>query len=308
MNALLDQCGAWLAEPFHYRFMWRAVFVCAFLGVSAGLLGCVLVVRRMALMADALAHSLLPGIGIAYLLMGANIMALLVGGLAAGLTTALASGLISRLTRVKEDAAFAALFVSLFAFGVALVSRIGTPVDLLHFLFGDILAIGDADLRLAAAVSALTVAVFALFFRAILLECFDPVFHRACGGRSALTHLGLLALAVINLVAALRALGVVLALGLFMLPAVTAYLWCDRWARMLIFSALYAVAGSCVGLLISYYAGISSGACMVATLGVGFILSAVLSPRHGLISRWSRPHHHHREETPDVCEVPDVPK
>jgi zinc/manganese transport system permease protein len=295
----------WLAEPFQYQFMWRALIVCAMLGVSAGLLGCVLVVRRMSLMADALAHSLLPGIGVAYLLMGANLAALLVGGLAAGLTTALASGLISRLTRVKEDAAFAALFVTLFAFGVALVSTIGTPVDLLHFLFGDILAIGSVDVVLAAAVSTATVAVFVIFFRAILIECFDPTFHRGCGGQSALTHLGLMALTVFNLVAALHALGVVLALGLFMLPAVTAYLWCDRWARMLIFSSLYAVAGSSVGLLISFYAGISSGACMVTTLGVGFLLSAVLSPRHGLVARWYRPPHHHREETAAVCEVPE---
>ena len=146
------------------------------------------------------------------------------GALLAGLFTALASGFVSRLTRVKEDAAFGSLFLVLFAAGVALVSRLPTRVDLLHFLFGNILGVGPSDVALAGGAAALTVTVFALFRRSIVLETFDPVFHRATGGLGWLTHLGILALCVINLVAALQAMGVVLALGLFLLPAVTAYL------------------------------------------------------------------------------------
>ncbi len=303
MSDWLNEGLAAALAPEH-RFLWRAAALCVLIGISASMLGCVLVVRRLSLMGDALAHSLLPGVGIAWLLVGTSLPALLVGGLTAGLVTALASGLISRLTRVKEDAAFAALFIGLFALGVALVSKAGTPVDLLHFLFGNILAVGPQDLWLAAGVSSLTITVFALFYRSILLECFDPGYHRASGGWSAVTHLGLLALVVLNLVAALHALGGVLALGLFMLPAVTAYLWCDRWGVMLLFSAVYAVTGALIGLWLSVQAGLASGPAMVLVLSAGFLLSCVFSPRHGLVRRLLRPEHHHREHSEEHCETP----
>src|SRR3954469_6522968 len=293
--------AAWIAEPFHQRFLVRALATCLLLGIGASALGCVLVVRRLALMGDALAHALLPGVGIAWLLFGASLTSLLLGGLAAGLLTALASGLISRLTRVKEDAAFGALFIALYGAGVAVVSATATPVDLLHFLFGNVLAIGDVDLVLAAGVSALTVGFFALAYRPILLECFDPTFHRACGGHGTATHLALLALVVVNLVASLHALGVVLALGLFLLPAVTAYLWCDRWLSMLLVSAAVSAAGCVLGLVASYRLALATGPCIVATLGVVFVASAVLSPRHGLAARLVQ-RRHLREDDHGMCE------
>ncbi len=276
---------SFILEPFSYAFLQRGLLVAALLGLSGGLLGSILVLRRLSLMGDALSHSLLPGIGLAYLLFGPSVPALLLGALLAGLFTALASGLVSRLTRVKEDAAFGSLFLVLFAAGVALVSRLPTRVDLLHFLFGNILGVGPADVALSAGASALTVSVFLFFRRSILLETFDPVFHRATGGRGWLTHLGVLALCVVNLVAALQAMGVVLALGLFLLPAVTAYLWCDRFARMLIVSAGTAVLGSVVGIFVSYHAGLPSGAAIVLTLGAFFLASALTSPRYGIIAR-----------------------
>lgn len=301
--------SAWLAAlgEAERRLLLRALLVCLFTAVAAGPLGCVLLVRRTALMADALAHGLLPGVGLAWLLVGASLPALFIGGLAAGLATALAAALVSRLTRLKEDAAFAAVFATLFAAGVLLVGAAATPVDLLHLLFGQLLAVGPAELRLAAAVSALTVAAFALFHRPILAECFDPVFHRACGGRGALVHTGLLALTVLVLVAALQALGVVLALGLFMLPAATAYLWCDRWGRMLVAAAAIAAAGAFAGFVLSCRSGLPPGACIVAVLGAGFLASAVGSPRHGLLARLRHPAHHHREEDEAPCPVPPQP-
>ncbi len=276
---------SFLLEPFSYAFLQRGLLVAALLGLSGGLLGSILVLRRLSLMGDALSHSLLPGIGLAYLLFGPSVPALLLGALLAGLFTALASGLVSRLTRVKEDAAFGSLFLVLFAAGVALVSRLPARVDLLHFLFGNILGVGPADVALSAGASALTLVVFLLFRRSILLETFDPVFHRATGGRGWVTHLGVLALCVVNLVAALQAMGVVLALGLFLLPAVTAYLWCDRFAQMLVVSAGTAVLGSVVGILVSFHAGLPSGAAIVLTLGAFFLISALASPRYGVVAR-----------------------
>jgi zinc/manganese transport system permease protein len=272
-----------LLAPFSYEFMRRGLLSAMLLGVSGGLLGCVLILRRLALMGDALSHSLLPGVAAAWLLFGTSTAALFLGGLIAGLLTALGSALLSRLTRVKEDAAFGSLFILFFAGGIALVSKLPTRVNLVDFLFGNILGVGASDLRLSMAVSGLTAAVFHLFFRSILLETFDPVFHRATGGRGGLVHLGFLTLTVLNLVAAMQTMGIVLALGLFLLPAVSAYLWCDAFLSMLLLSVGLALAGCAVGILVSFHAGLASGASIVLCLGAIFLFSALFSPRHGAL-------------------------
>ena len=241
--------------PFHYEFLRRGILSAVLLSVSGGLLGSVLVLRRMALMGDALSHSLLPGIALAWLMFGPNTLALFVGALLAGLLTALGSALLSRLTRIKEDAAFGSMFIVFFGAGIALLSRLPTRLNLEHFLFGSILGVSAADLRLAGAASALTLLVFGGGYRSILLETFDPVFYRASGGRGSLVHVGLLALTVLNLVAAMQTMGVVLALGLFLLPGASAYLWCDRFSRLLLLSVVLAMVCSVGGILVSYHAG-----------------------------------------------------
>lgn len=272
-------------EPFSYGFMQRGLLSAALLSLSGGLLGSILVLRRLALMGDALAHSLLPGVALAYLLFGANLLALFAGGLFAGLLTAGGSALLSRLTRVKEDAAFGSLFVIFFAAGIALVSTMRTRVDFMHFLFGNVLAVGGTDLLLSLGACGLTLGAFALFHRSILLETFDPVFHRATGGRGGVTHVALLSLTVLNLVAALQAMGIVLALGLFLLPAVTAYLWCDRLSKLLVTAVVVALGGSLIGIFFSYHTNLASGASIVLTLGAAFVVSAVISPRYGILAR-----------------------
>lgn len=278
----------WIIEPFSYPFMQRALLVSVLLGISGGMLGSILVLRRLALMGDALAHSLLPGVALAYLLFGASTGALLAGGLIAGLIAAIGSGIISRLTRMKEEAAFGSLYLILFAVGIAIASTMPVRINLLHFLFGNILGAGRQDVMLAAGSCFLTVAVFAAFYRAIVLESFDPVFNRATGGHGLLTHIGLLALTVVNLVAALQSMGIVLALGLFLLPAVSAYLWCDRLRQMLLTAAAFSVVGSAAGILLSYHAGLPSGPAIVICLGAIFVASAVCSPRYGALAKIQR--------------------
>jgi zinc/manganese transport system permease protein len=272
-----------VVAPFAYEFMRRALLSAVLLGISGGLIGCVLVLRRLALMGDALSHSLLPGVAAAWYFFGTSTTALFFGGLAAGLLTALGSALLSRMTRVKEDAAFGSLFIVFFGAGVALVSKLPSRVNLTDFLFGNVLGVSTGELRLASAVSFLTVAVFVIFYRSVLLETFDPVFHRASGGRGGLVHMGFLTLTVLNLVAAMQTMGIVLALGLFLLPAVSAYLWCDRFMTMLLVSICIAVADSAVGILLSFHAGLASGASIVLCLGLVFVLSALFSPRHGAL-------------------------
>ena len=277
-----------LVAPFTYGFMQRGALSAVLLSVSGGLLGCVLVLRRMALMGDALSHSLLPGIATAWLLFGSSATALFVGALLAGLFTALGSAFLSRLTRVKEDAAFGSFFIVLFGAGIALISKLPTHVDLAHFLFGDVLGVSASELRFTAAICAITVAAVALFNRPVLLETFDPVFFRATGGNGGIVHAGFLALTVLNLVAAMRTMGTVLSLGLFLLPAVSAYLWCDHFRRMLVLSVAMAVAGSLAGMLLSYHAGLSSGSAIVLCLGAECVVSAIASPRYGLNAAWKR--------------------
>jgi zinc/manganese transport system permease protein len=279
MNAVLD----WFLAPFGYEFMQRALAAAFLLGVSGGLLGVLLLLRRLALMGDALAHALLPGIGLAYLAFGPSPAALLIGALAAGLVAGLGSAFVARLTRIKDEAAFAAFFIVLFAAGVALVSSMRTRIDLSHFLFGNVLGVGPGDLALMGATTVVTAAVFAVFRRSLILESFDPVFYRAIGGRGALLHFAVLGLTVLNLVAALQAMGVVLALGLFILPAVAAYLWTDRLAVLLGLSVATAVAGAAAGLLLSYHLGIASGSAIVLVLGSWFFASALFSPRYGML-------------------------
>lgn len=277
-----------LLEPFRFEFMQRGLVSALFLSVSGGLLGSLLVLRRLALMGDALAHSLLPGIGLAYLVFGPSPIGLFAGALTAGLITAIGSALVSRLTRIKEEAAFAAIFIVLFGIGVALLTAMGPQIELLPMLFGNILGVGRTDLFMAAGASTLAVAVVVLFHRSLLLETFDPIFFRAIGGHGSLIHISILALTAINLLAALQAMGIVLALGLFILPAVTAYLWTDRLPVLFGLAVGTAMLSSVTGLLISYHAGLASGACIVMALGFCFFVSAMISPRYGMVGRLVR--------------------
>jgi len=275
-------------DPFRFEFMQRGLASALFLSVSGGLLGSLLVLRRLALMGDALAHSLLPGIGLAYLFFGPSPLGLFAGALVAGLLTSLGSAFVSRLTRIKEEAAFAAVFIVFFGSGVVILTAMGPQTKLLPLLFGNLLAVGGADLFLAAGASTLAVALVVLFQRSILLESFDPIFYRATGGRGGLIHISILVLTAINLLAALQGMGIVLALGLFILPAVTAYLWTDRLSLLFLVAIGTAAASSFSGLLISYHFGLASGACIVLALGTGFLLSALASPRYGIIARMVR--------------------
>jgi zinc/manganese transport system permease protein len=272
-------------EPFRHDFMGRALVVSTLLSVSGGLLGPFLLLRRLALMGDALSHSLLPGICLAWLCFGPSPAALFVGALLAGLLTALGGAAVSRLTRVKEDAAFGALFLVFFASGITLLSGLPTRLPLTHFLFGNILGASTTDLRATAVVVSATVVALIVFRRPLLLETFDSSFHRATGGHGRLTHLGFLALVVLNLVAGLQTMGVVLVLGLFLLPAVVARLWCERLGPLLAVSVGLALAGAASGILLSYHAGLPSGPAIVLCLGGTLFFSLLCAPAAGLLPR-----------------------
>src|SRR5262249_11156398 len=189
---------------------WTAV------AFGAAPIGVFLMLRRMSLVGDAMAHAILPGAAVGFLLSGLNLYAMSLGGLIAGFVVALAAGLIARSTELKEDASLAAFFLISLAVGVTIVSVKGTNIDLLHFLFGTVLALDDQTLVLIALNATVTLIVLAIIYRPLLLECVDPGFLRSVSGAGASAHLAFLALLVINLVNGFHALGTLLAVGIMM--------------------------------------------------------------------------------------------
>src|SRR6185295_12037744 len=197
-----------IAGPFaDYEFMRRALVTCVALAVGAGPIGVFLVLRRMSLMGDAIGHAVLPGVAVGYMISGLSLWAMSLGGIAAGLIVALLSGLTSRATGLKEDASLAGFYLASVALGVLLISLHGSAVDLLHILFGSILAVDDQGLLFAVGVATISTLTMAAIYRPLVLECFDPVFARSVGAGGAWVHAIFLALVVLNLVAAFQALG-----------------------------------------------------------------------------------------------------
>jgi zinc/manganese transport system permease protein len=313
MSHVLD----WLLAPLQYHYVWRGLAMALLLGVAGGVAGSVLLLKRMVLVADSFGHALLPGVAVAWLLFragttpadaaaahtaGPGLGALFLGAAAAGVIAIGMSTLVQRNTRLKEDAAFGALFVLCMALGIALMRYVASPGDLLNYLFGNILGITAADLRLVAAAAILTVGGATLGYRLLLVETFDPIFHRACGGRGSLVSFAVLLLTAFDLIAALQAVGVVLALGMFILPAATAYLWCDRFARMLVFAGAWGATGATLGFYASLHLDLPPGPCMVGALGAGFVFSLLAGP-YGVLARLLTPRHRHHQEDAEIpCE------
>lgn len=270
-----------LAAPFaDYTFMRRALVACLALAIGCGPIGVFLVLRRMSLMGDALAHAVLPGAAIGFLVGGLSLSALSLGGFAAGLAVALFAGLIARVTRLREDASLAGTYLIALAAGVLIVVSQGSYVDLVHILFGTILAVDDGALLLVAGISTVTVFGLAVLYRALVIECFDPGFLRAVGASGSLVHLGFLVLAVLNLVAGFQALGTLLSLGLLLLPAAAAMFWAVALPRLMLLAAAFGAVAGYVGLLASYHADLPSGPAIVLAAGAIYLVS-LAAGRHG---------------------------
>jgi len=273
-----------LIAPFaEYEFMRRALAGAFALSLGAAPIGVFLMLRRMSLIGDAMAHAILPGAAIGFLVAGLSLFALAGGGLIAGFVIALGAGLIARATELKEDAALAAFFLISLAFGVTIVSLKGTNVDLLHFLFGSVLAVDDATLLLLAAIASISLVLLSLIWRPLVLECVDPAFLRSVGGAGGFAHIAFLALVVMNLVAGFLALGTLLAVGIMMLPAVTARFWARDITGMIGIASAAAVMSSITGLLLSYHLSVPSGPAVILVAGAFYAISVIVGPAGGLL-------------------------
>ncbi|WP_137156445.1 metal ABC transporter permease [Rhizobium sp. FKL33] len=280
-----------LAPFADFGFMRRALVASLCLAVGSGPIGVFLMLRRMSLMGDAMSHAVLPGAAIGYLAAGTlSVSAMSLGGLVAGLSVALLAGLVSRGKTLPEDASFASFYLASLALGVLIVSLKGSNIDLLHVLFGTILAIDAEALTQIAAIASFTLLALAVIYRPLVAECFDPGFLRAVGGRGPIHHALFLFLVALNLVASFQALGTLMAVGLMMLPAAIARLWTDRLPAMMLISAVSAAAASYLGLIASYHLELASGPTIIMAAALFFVVSLAVAPSGWLPKLFPRPH------------------
>ena len=273
-----------LIAPFaDFEFMRRALVGVVALALAGGPLGVFLMLRRMSLVGDAMAHAILPGAAVGFLLSGLNLLAMTAGGLAAGIAVALAAGLVARATGLKEDASLATFYLVSLALGVLIISLKGTNLDLLHVLFGNVLALDDETLLLIAAIASVTLVVLALIYRPLVLECVDPGFLRSVSNAGAPAHLAFLVLVVINLVGGFQALGTLLAVGIMMLPAATARFWARDVTAMIVIAVVGGAFAGYAGLLLSLYAGVASGPAIILVAGSVYGASVLFGPVGGLV-------------------------
>lgn len=288
MNALYD----FLIGPFaDFGFMRRALGGSLMLSLGACPVGVFLMLRRMSLAGDAMAHAILPGAAVGFLLYGLEILPMTVGGLVAGIIVALGAGAVSRFTVQREDASMAAFYLISLALGVLVVSLRGSSVDLMHVLFGTVLALDNEALVLIAGIVALTLASLAVFWRALVAECLDPLFLRSVSPLGSPVHFIFLGLVVLNLVGGFQALGTLLSVGLMILPAAAARFWTSRVGPMCTLSVSIGFASCVCGLLLSYHASLPSGPAIILSAGVVYLASILLGPRG--IAR-ARVTHRHR--------------
>lgn len=283
---------AWFAPFAEFAFMRRALVATLALALSAAPLGVFLTLRRMSLLGDALSHAVLPGVAIGYMVSGLSLTAMALGGVLAGMVVAGLAGAVSRFTALKEDASLAAIYLVALALGVTLIARHGTQLDLLHILFGSALGVDTDGLMLVAGVATVSVLALALMYRGLVLETFDPVFmsaHRH-GLPSWCWQQGFLMLVVLNLVAGFQTLGTLMAVGLMMLPAVSARLWHDNLPAQLVNAAVQAAVAGAAGLLLSYHFDTPSGPTIIGCAGGLYAISLLLAPGGGLLRGWTRSH------------------
>jgi len=276
----------WLVAPLtEYVFMQRALLGAVLLSLSACPVGVFLMLRRMSLTGDAMAHAILPGAAAGFLLYGLQIVPMTIGGLIAGAIVALCAGLVSRLTIQKEDASMAAFYLISLALGVLIVSLRGSSVDLMHVLFGTVLALNDDALTLIGLICACTLAALLVCWRALIAECLDPLFMRCVSRLGPPVHFIFLGLVVLNLVGGFQALGTLLSVGLMMLPAAAARFWTTRVGPMCLLAVVIGVASCISGLLLSYHASLPSGPAIVLSAGMVYCVSVIIGTRGALATR-----------------------
>ena len=273
----------WLTKPLTYEFMQRGLAASTLVGVLCAVVGCYVVLRGMAFLGDALAHAILPGVALAYLFNGN----LLIGALAAAIVVALLIGFLSRQGTIKEDTAIGILFAAALSLGVLLISSIRTyAVDLTHILFGNVLGVSSEDLIFTAVLGAAVLGFIVVFYREFLVMSFDPVLAATLRMRAEHFRTLMLILLALTIVVSLQTVGVGLVAAMLVTPGAAAYLLTRRLSSMMIVSASIGALSSVVGLYLSFYLSVASGAAVVLTATAIFLLAFLFAPARGLLPRW----------------------
>ncbi|HEY9619865.1 MAG TPA: metal ABC transporter permease [Crinalium sp.] len=272
-----------LIEPLQYGFMQRAVVVAVLVGIICAVVGSYLMVQRLALLGDAISHSVLPGLAIAFMV-GANIF---VGAFIAGVLSTVAIAWIRARSPIKEDAAMGIVFSACFALGITLITLIqhDNKIDLNHFLFGNILGVTFEEVWQTALISVLVLAIVALLYKELLFYTFDPLGAQAAGLPTNLLNFGLMVLIALTIVASMKAVGVVLVLSLLITPGATAYLLVSRLHLMMLLGAAIGVVSSISGMYLSYFYNLPSGPAIVLVVSGLFVLALLFSPTHGVFTQ-----------------------
>ena len=263
--------------------MRRALVAVIVLAFGVAPVGVFLMLRRMSLMGDAMSHAILPGVAAAFLLSGLNRIAMTIGGLIAGLIVAVLSGVVTRSTQIKEDTSLAVFYLISLALGVSIVSAHGTSLDLLEILFGNIRALDDQALLVIAFNTSLSLAILAVIYRPLMIECVDPIFLRTMGRAGGVAHIAFLALVVINLISAFLALGTLLAVGLMILPAAIAKFWSRDISGMIAVAIGSALVSGYAGLVASVQTGVPGGPAIVLAAGAIYFLSLLFGSVGGVL-------------------------
>jgi manganese/iron transport system permease protein len=280
----------WLIAPLRYPFMIRALVASALVGGLCSIVGTFVVLRSMAFLGDAIAHSVLPGIATGVLVAGrGDRRSLFWWALGTSILVALGIGWVSERGRIKEDTAIGIVFAGMFALGIALLSTVrGFAVDLVHVLFGDVLGVSVGDLALIAAFGGAVLMLVVLFYKELVLVSFDPTLGATLRLPVAAYRRLLLVLVAITVVVSLQVVGLALMLAMLVAPATTAFLLTRRVRSMMAVGALIGVASGLIGLYLSFYFAVASGAAIVLVAIATFLLALLLTPRRGLLRRPAR--------------------
>ncbi|MAS37699.1 MAG: manganese ABC transporter permease [Anaerolineaceae bacterium] len=280
----MDSVTQFLLDPLQFPFMLRAIAAIIMIGIVSGVMGAYVITRGMSFLGDALAHTVLPGVAVAYLSSGGASGPVLIGGLVAGVLSAIGIGLLTRGQRLAEDTAIGVIFTGAFALGIAIISRAQNyAADLTHILIGEILAVNDDSLLLIAVIGVAVLIAILLLYKELLVVSFDPILAQTLKLPGEGLRLTLLVLLALTIVIGVQAVGIVLVSAMLVTPATTARFFTQRLHHLMLLAAVIAVFSGIVGMYIAWYGHIAPSAGIVLTLTALFLLAYVFAPGKGYL-------------------------
>jgi manganese transport system permease protein len=275
---------AWLTEPLKYPFLVQAIWVSAFVGVVCAVLSCYITLKGWSLMGDAVSHSVVPGVVVAYALG----IPFAIGAFLFGFGSVVAIGYVKSKTRLKEDAVIGVVFTGFFALGLVLVTKIPSNIDLFHILFGNVLGISQSDIIQTLIAGTITLVVILLRRKDLLLFCFDPNHAKAIGLNTQFMYYTLLSVLALTIVTALQTVGIIMVISMLVTPGAIAYLLSDRFDQMLWIALVSSIFSCVLGTYLSYHLDVSTGGAIVVLLTLLFVVAMVFAPKYGILAQQAR--------------------